>query len=100
MELYAIRGGLEALGTEEPYEVLIKTDSVVAIRYLTGLKGEGKQHLLAIADDIRQLVRDRGHKVSLQKAKKGEVARAHALAQMEMEKRREAIESKPVPLKL
>jgi ribonuclease HI len=96
MELYAILGGLRALGTDEPYEVLIRTDSQLAVTYLTGLKGPGKEHLLAIADDIRHLVRTVGHEVMVQKARRGETMRAHALAQMEMEKR----EQPPLPLKL
>jgi ribonuclease HI len=95
MELAAILGGIEALG-EEAHEVLIKTDSQIAHSYLTGLKGPGKENLLAIAEEIRHLVRTVGHNVMVQKVKASETLRAHALAQIEMDKR----ESKPVPMKL
>ena len=96
MELAAIYGGLCALPGSEPYEVLIKTDSQVAYNYLVGLKGPGRENLHEIADRIREHVKMFGHQVSLQKVSKGETQRAHALAQIEMDKR----ESKPVPMKL
>ena len=92
MELTAIYGGLCAIPGSEAYEVLIKTDSQIAIRYLTGLKGKGKQHLLEIADRIREHVKMFGHEVSLIKATDAEVARAHVLAQQEMAK----VPAKPV----
>jgi ribonuclease HI len=96
MELYAVLGGLMALGSDEPYEVLIKTDSQLVVTYLAGLKGPGRQHLLAIADDIRDLVRKAGHEVMVQKVRQSETMRAHALAEQEMAKR----DHKPVPMKL
>jgi ribonuclease HI len=43
MELAAILGGIEAF--EESHEVLVKTDSQVAHRYLTGLKSAGQPYL-------------------------------------------------------
>jgi hypothetical protein len=49
-----------------------------------------------IADETRDLARDRGHKVMVQKVSGNETWKAHALAQIEMAKR----ESKPVPMAL
>jgi len=76
--------------------VLVKTDSQVAHRYLTGLKSAGQPQLHEIADEIRDLVRERGHKVMVQKVSGNETWKAHALAQMEMDKR----ESVPVAIKM
>ena len=92
MELHAILGGIAAL--EGPHEVLVKTDSQVARRYLTGLKSAGQPHLHEITDEIRAVVHEKGHKVMVQKAKDNEVWRAHALAQMEKR------ESAPMPMQL
>jgi ribonuclease HI len=96
MEMAAVLGGINALGGVA-YEVLVKTDSGLVIRYMTTtLKSGGVPNLLMARDLIREAVRAVGHQVSFQKADRNETAVAHRLAEAEMKK----VPSKPVPMKM
>lgn len=84
-EMRAVLEGIKALGIEQ-CEVLIKTDSQLAITYLTRKLKAPLPHLLAMKEQTYAAIRVVGHEVSVVKASRGETFRAHQLADLERRK--------------
>jgi len=84
MELWAVLKGLQEL--EVGHEVVIKTDSRVAFLYLTNEASARDPLLTAIRDEIRDVVKEKGHEVTVLSADGKGTAEARKLARGALDK--------------